>query len=647
MSTVNSQQPSALLRIGLAPEDPDEPTGEVGMRDSSDRIVALKMEVQSLRSRLADAEEALDSLTGSAAREAVEIGGNKQPIAAPFHLFIDHMREGALLLSDSSIIEHCNEALARIVELPRESIVGRRLGQFLACETEHQVQRLLDSGAGAFESGLRNKSGNTIPVQVTRVPPIAIGARTIRCLFISDLRRERLRLRHEAVVQASKDAIYALSPDLRIETWNRGAETIFGYAPAEIIGKSERDLCPPAELASLDELVQQVQEHGAAVTVDAVRWRKDRSKIRVILSLTPIREISGRTIGYAVVAHDITQRKRTERQLREAMASTSLALAAGRMGTYELDLGTKRCTWSDQVYSLYGLDRATFDPTLDKIRALVHPDDRLMLDECYEKARSTGSFEAELRVRHSDGRYVWLHSRGLVRSNGEDRPLALFGVVADVTERKEAERNQQLLVGELNHRVRNTLATVQAIASQTLRRARSPADFVPSFTGRIQALSRAHTLLTRTAWQGTELDALIREQLLLGSADRIACEGPRVSLEPQTALQLALVLHELGTNARKYGSLSIPQGSVTVIWTLQDLGDSRLLQLTWTERDGPLVKMPETTGFGTLLIERSLQQGRGGQSRISFDPAGLICTIRLQLPRTEMALSAAGIEAAP
>lgn len=612
------------------------------MRDTSIRIPDLEKEVQLLRSRLAEAEAALRALTAKPVPISAGTSdrrGGRDDAVPPFRLFIEHMREAAAILSQSGAILHCNEALARIIGLPRERILDCNLSEFIAGPSNRQVQRLFESDGASFQGCLRSDAEGTIPVQISCVLPLVVGEQKICCVLVEDVRREQLRLRHEAVVQASKDAIYALSPDLQIETWNRGAEAIFGYAPAEIIGKSERDLCPPSDIDALDELVRQVQEHGAAVTVDAVRLRKDRSKIRVILSLTPIREIGGRTVGYAVVAHDITARKRTERQLREAMARTSLALAAGRMGTFEMEFATERCTWSDQVYSVLGLDRTTFEPTLASSRDLVHPDDFATFDECLERALRGGSFDAELRVRHRDGRYVWLNCRGLVRFNADDIPLALFGVLTDITERKQAERNQQLLIGELNHRVRNTLATVQAIASQTLRRAKSPSDFVPSFSGRIQALSRAHTLLTRTAWQGTELSALIKEQLLLGGAERIMCEGPRVSLEPQTALQLALVLHELGTNARKYGSLSIPHGSVTVIWKIEDTRDGQSLHLTWTERDGPPVRKPDSTGFGTLLIERSLQQGQGGHSRICFDPAGVKCTISLPLSRSEPMLT--------
>lgn len=605
------------------------------MSQERHRIFQLEREVLALRQRLSSAEDGLgDQIADRVPSGDLAASAGEAP-AEPFRLFVERMRDGALMVSDNGMVRYCNDALAGMIGAPKDSIIGRSFNELLAGGTAQTVQLHFGSEGRSVESGLRTSSGGTVPVNISAFPAMAMDGQSVHGLVITDLRRHEPRLRHNALLQASKDAIYALSPSLRIKTWNRGAETIFGYAPAEIIGRSERDLCPSSQLAALEDLVGQVYERGAAVTVDAVRRRKDGTKIRVLLSMSPIRELDGRTIGYAVVAHDVTERERAARQLRDAMARTSLALDAGRMGTFEVDLATRNCSWSDQVYAIYGLDRASFEPTLESIYQLVEPEDRPRLDECLEVAQSNGAFEIELRVRHRAGAHIWVHSRGLVRFDAQGKPQTLFGVVADITERKEAERKQQLLIGELNHRVRNTLATVQAMASQTLRRAKSPEDFVPSFSDRIQALSRAHTLLTRTAWQGTELHALIHEQLMLGSGDRIRCDGPTVSLEPQTALQLALVLHELGTNARKYGSLSVPQGLVTVDWSIEQSREGRILEIVWLERGGPPVTPPSSTGFGTLLIERSLQQAQGGSSRISFDPEGVTCTIRLPLSRSE------------
>ena len=162
-------------------------------------------------------------------------------------------------------------------------------------------------------------------------------------------------------------------------------------------------------------------------------------------------------------------------------------------------------------------------------------------------------------------------------------------VARDVTERKQAESLQRMLVEELNHRVKNTLATVQAIASQSLLHAKQPADFVASFSGRVQALAKAHMLLTQARMQGTELMDLIPEQVLLGGADdmRVSCSGPMLMLDPQTTLHLALVLHELATNARKYGALSVPQGRLAVTWEIRTNAE-QMLQLTWKEESTSL-----------------------------------------------------------
>lgn len=198
--------------------------------------------------------------------------------------------------------------------------------------------------------------------------------------------------------------------------------------------------------------------------------------------------------------------------------------------------------------------------------------------------------------------------------------------ILDVTDRVRVEAHQQLLIGELNHRVKNTLATVQAIATQTLRHSSGPSDFAPTFIGRIHSLARAHSLLSNTTWQGASLRDLIDGQLEIGTVDlqRLRAEGPDVELPPEPALHLALVLHEIMTNAHKYGALSTAEGRVDVQWTLMD-GE---IKLKWTESGGPSVSLPTRVGFGTALIQRSLN-AEGGHAKPEYRPEGLIWTITL------------------
>jgi two-component sensor histidine kinase/CheY-like chemotaxis protein len=180
--------------------------------------------------------------------------------------------------------------------------------------------------------------------------------------------------------------------------------------------------------------------------------------------------------------------------------------------------------------------------------------------------------------------------------------------------------------------VKNTLATVQAIASLSARRAASLAEFVPKFTKRIHALAKAHTLLARARMEGAEVAELIHEQVILGGDARISCSGPRLMIDPQSAIHLAMVLHELATNARRHGALSVAEGRLAVTWELRSNG-GRALCLHWEEHGAPVVKAPERKGFGTTLIEQTLR-GRGGKAVMRYGAGVVTSEIVLPLPAT-------------
>lgn len=206
------------------------------------------------------------------------------------------------------------------------------------------------------------------------------------------------------------------------------------------------------------------------------------------------------------------------------------------------------------------------------------------------------------------------------------RLVSVNAQILDVTDRRRAEETQRLLIGELNHRVKNTLASVQAIATQTLRHSSGPSDFAPTFIGRIHSLARAHGLLSDTTWQGARLSELIEGQREIGTIDpaRFAANGPDLELAPEPALHLALVIHELATNAHKYGALSVPEGRVTLDWDVVD----GTLRIDWVESGGPAVSPPTRKGFGTALIERSLR-AEGGSAVPDYTGAGMRWTLSL------------------
>ncbi|MFZ0839706.1 MAG: response regulator [Xanthobacteraceae bacterium] len=252
--------------------------------------------------------------------------------------------------------------------------------------------------------------------------------------------------------------------------------------------------------------------------------------------------------------------------------------------------------------------------------------------EIFRQTMKTGeSFTTPHRAEVRADRGVMEHYEWrLDRTTLPDGSLGVVCYFRDIAKQVEAENTRQLLLRELNHRVKNTLASVQAIAQQTMRSTKDPEEFAKRFSGRIQSLARVHALLSDATWQGADLRELIRDQLLHGPIDeaRLTAWGPPVYLQPQMALHIAIMLHELGTNSVKYGALSALKGWVTINWTV--VGDE--LNLRWIERGGPTVSAPSRRGFGTMLIEQSAKS-EGGHAEQLIEPEGLTWKISMQLPR--------------
>jgi PAS domain S-box-containing protein len=329
---------------------------------------------------------------------------------------------------------------------------------------------------------------------------------------------------------------------------------------------------------------------------------------------------------------DAVERARTEAALRKSEERLQLAIeASGVVGAWDWDVPSDLIYADERFARLFGVDPEiiTSGVPLTSFTNGIHPDDRERVQERIREALETGGhYAAEYRAIGSNGQVHWVSAQGrcyLVSG----QPVRFPGIVVDITESKKAEEHRELLIHELNHRVKNTLATVQSIASQTLRNAGTMEEARSAMEARLFALSRAHDVLTRENWEGASLLEIVREAMAPYRHERerrIHVEGPDVRLSPRMALAIAMALQELATNAVKYGALSNESGEVRIAWSVDDTPDKRL-HLVWSETNGPTVAAPKRRGFGTRLIERSLALDLHGKATIDFAPAGIVCTV--------------------
>lgn len=290
---------------------------------------------------------------------------------------------------------------------------------------------------------------------------------------------------------------------------------------------------------------------------------------------------------------------------------------------------------------------------LSEADVIGHTDDELLagvgcdrIAEMKRHALSTGEPQRDSVPVTIAGEPRWLDLRVQPQYDEAGAVVGLLGSAIDVTERKHAERQMRLLMREINHRSKNLLAVVQAVARQTASRSENLDDFLETFGARVEALGRSSDALVAGSSASGGLRGLIAAQLgyhLDPEAPRVELAGPDIRLAPDAAQTLGLAMHELATNAAKYGALSGPDGRIDISWRVEQENGHDVLALTWQERGGPPVSPPSRKGFGTYVVERNVARALDGQVHMDFAEAGLACTMRLPLSR----LSDTGEDAIP
>lgn len=371
--------------------------------------------------------------------------------------------------------------------------------------------------------------------------------------------------------------------------------------------------------------------------------RADGLRIAVLVNIDPLKDPHGRMIGVVNCFQDITESKRihaeldrSERSLREQEQRLAATYEHAAIGIAETDAEGKLIRVNEATCAITGFSREELLGAT--VMTHTHPSDRSTDEDAYRRqvAGEVGTYSLEKRIVRRDGSMVWVSMRSSAVCDPDGRFLYGVRVIQDINERKEAEERQKLLIDELNHRVKNTLATVQSLAWHTARGTGAGELFRKALEGRLIALSEAHDQLTVRRWEHADLQDIVKAAMgpyLTRGQEQIAIAGPSVTLRPRVALTLAMVFHELATNAAKYGALSCEGGRVEIAWSLdRDQPDSRpRLRMRWRERGGPPVAPPTRRGFGSKLIEASVGTELEGSAQLSYDPAGLSCVMQLPL----------------
>lgn len=437
-------------------------------------------------------------------------------------------------------------------------------------------------------------------------------------------------------------------PDNPIVYVNPAFELLTGYTRDEVLGRNCRFLQGPmtgkAEVARLREAIRAREK----ISVDLLNHRKDGSPFWNRLLITPVCDNDGTLRYFFASQHDVTVERervtaleaeqlvlladaeRTLTRLADSEARLHFALKAGQLGTWALDPETRHLDASSSCKVAFGYDAdAPFGYA--EFQAAIHPEDLPVVLTAIEATTKSGApYDIEYRILTPGGEQRWIAAQGELLKRGDGSPLSMTGFATNISARKHAEDHRLLLSGELTHRVKNTLATVNAVVNQTLRNASSIQEATEVVGGRIASLATAHELLLRDEVEGATVCDIVAGVLRPfdgGDGRLYTADGPDIRLSPAVTLALSMALHELATNAAKYGALSTPGGTVTIRWDLVGQDEARRFTFSWVEQGGPSVMPPTRTGFGSRMIERVMAQHIRGTAKIDYRPAGVMFAI--------------------
>lgn len=450
-------------------------------------------------------------------------------------------------------------------------------------------------------------------------------AERARLSALSDLQESEQRFR--LMAEHAPVMIWMCDPQGRCLHLNQMLRRFWNVGEADLSSFDWRSSMHPRDVERVMAAMAEALQRREKVCVTG-RYRNASGEYRTLETVAHPRFGSeGIFLGLTGVNTDITERERAEKALRDSEERFRMVVEAAPSGMVMTDGSGRILMINEPAEKMFGFGRGEL--TGRDIETVVPPAKRELYPALRARYLSRGRkpVTGEVLGRHKNGRDIPLEVgvNPILTSDG----IRVIATVADIAERKRTEAQRELLLAELNHRVKNTLAVVQGLAYQTFRNTDAAAR--RGFEGRLQALATAHDLLTRSHWESTSLAQLVDDTLKPAGANRgrIAASGPAVRLSPHAALTITLALHELFTNTLKYGALSNEQGKVSLVWRHAE-GEGKL-RIEWREEGGPRVTRPQERGFGSLLLERTLARDLDGRVELAFEPSGVVCIIEMPI----------------
>ncbi|MEM7780880.1 MAG: HWE histidine kinase domain-containing protein [Pseudomonadota bacterium] len=365
---------------------------------------------------------------------------------------------------------------------------------------------------------------------------------------------------------------------------------------------------------------------GALITVGAKPWGVISLHDRAPSAFGP-EDLAILESVSNIIAMTIMQSMREDFLTQERLIQ-SLSLGVAEIGVWTRDLATGETTWDQRLREIVGVQSAEVTPrNADLADFIIEEDRQRVRDGLVATAEHGQAFEEEYRLLRPDGETIWLHTRA-ERTIQNNRSLVI-GITVDITERKHSEERSEFMMRELDHRVKNLLAIILSIAEITARSAPDVHTYKGGFRSRLEAIARTHSLLADARWSGVELRSLIEDEVVGKAAEgAVTIDGPEVPISPSAAQSLAMLFHELNTNAHKYGSLSVPGGKLQVLWYKLG-GDDGEVVITWVESGGPPVSEPSHLGFGSKVINQIIRRQFSATLNTEWDPSGMSLSLRL------------------